>query len=246
MRLPESFFPSRTFDLVRVGGAGDGGYLVERASLGRASSLLGFGIGTDWAFEKDFLGFGDGSVVLEAYDLHHPWRHIRTGLLRFWRPSKCIGNAFKLIDCWLFFRGPRRFHKKAVGLHPLHGGQTLADVIKESKPPPPMFLKVDVEGSEYRMLDDLAAHADEICGLVVEFHDVDLHRDRIENFIKRFGLDLVHVHPNNAGGTDSSGNPMIMEMTFARNPRPVSEAVSIPHPLDRPNKDCFPDIVCPG
>ena len=36
------------------------------------------------------------------------------------------------------------------------------------------FVKMDIEGSEYRVLDDLLKHWGNIVGLAIEFHDVDI------------------------------------------------------------------------
>jgi hypothetical protein len=60
-----------------------------------------------------------------------------------------------------------------------------------------VFLKIDLEGSEYRILDDILMHQDKISGLVIEFHNVDLHKDLISNFIKKFSLSLSHMHGQN-------------------------------------------------
>ena len=46
-----------------------------------------------------------------------------------------------------------------------------------------IFLKIDIEGSEYRILDDLIRYQDLIKGLVIEFHNIDLHMEKILNFI---------------------------------------------------------------
>ena len=53
--LPKEFKPIAKFELLRLGKNNDGGYLIEQESLGRANSLLSFGLVYDWSFEKDFL-----------------------------------------------------------------------------------------------------------------------------------------------------------------------------------------------
>lgn len=54
-----------------------------------------------------------------------------------------------------------------------------------------IFLKVDIEGSEYRLLREIEAYSPNIAGLVIEFHDFDLHRSRVENFIDAIPLRLA-------------------------------------------------------
>ena len=46
-----------------------------------------------------------------------------------------------------------------------------------------IFLKIDIEGSEYRILDQIIAQQNLLTGMVIEFHDCDLHYRRIEKFI---------------------------------------------------------------
>ena len=47
-----------------------------------------------------------------------------------------------------------------------------------------LFFKIDIEGSEYRLLEELVEFQGTMCGLVIEFHDIDLHIEKINNFIK--------------------------------------------------------------
>jgi FkbM family methyltransferase len=50
----------------------------------------------------------------------------------------------------------------------------------------PFFLKIDIEGSEYRILEEIIELQDFICGIVIEFHNIDLHEDKILSFINNF------------------------------------------------------------
>ena len=45
---------------------------------------------------------------------------------------------------------------------------------------------------------------------------------KINNFINSFKLTLTHIHPNNYGATDPSGNPTVIELTFEKNPPEIS------------------------
>ena len=97
-----------------------------------------------------------------------------------------------------------------------------------------IFVKLDIESSEYRLLDDLIYFAPCMTGLAIEFHNVDLHLEKIERFIKSFPMDVVHVHANNFGYPLGSGLPTVVEMTFSRNAS-LRTAPSLPHALDAPN-----------
>lgn len=49
-----------------------------------------------------------------------------------------------------------------------------------------LFLKIDIEGFEYRILDEIIQYSDILTGVVIEFHDCDLHMHRILKFISEF------------------------------------------------------------
>ena len=105
------------------------------------------------------------------------------------------------------------------------------------------FIKMDIEGSEYRCLEDLVKHQDKISGVVIEFHDIDLNLERIENFISKFNLKIIHIHINNWTLVGKNSLPLIIEVTFSKNAKITSNLASHPHNLDRPNSKNLPDFV---
>lgn len=98
-----------------------------------------------------------------------------------------------------------------------------------------VFLKIDIEGNEYRIIDDLLLNQKKIIGLVIEFHDCDLHMEKIIKFISSFNLNLVHIHGNNFAERDFNGDIVVLELTFSKNPVPVSDICVLPNKLDMPN-----------
>ena len=106
-----------------------------------------------------------------------------------------------------------------------------------------LFLKMDIEGSEYRCLEAIIQNQEKICGLAIEFHDVDLHLDKINYFIKRLNLTLIHVHANNSSPVTSFGIPLVLELTFSRNCVSSPRKTSLPHKLDTPNDPRKPEIL---
>jgi hypothetical protein len=78
--------------------------------------------------------------------------------------------------------------------------------------------------------------------LVIEFHDLDLHLEKVVNFINNFNLTITHVHANNFGGVDINNNPRVIELTFEKNPLVVSGDLLIPNLLDQKNDPTAPEI----
>lgn len=107
---------------------------------------------------------------------------------------------------------------------------------------PPYFFKIDIEGSEYRILESLVNFSKDISGMVIEFHDVDLHLSRIEKFIKDINIELCHIHPNNYANTSKNGIPVSLELTFSKNPLFVNDKLAFPNPLDQKNNPNDDDI----
>jgi hypothetical protein len=80
-----------------------------------------------------------------------------------------------------------------------------------------IFVKCDIEGAEYRLLPDLATDVGRLAGLVVEFHDVDLHLRHIEAFCSdvQNELVLVHLHANNRQAPIGDATlPPVLKLTW--------------------------------
>ena len=103
-------------------------------------------------------------------------------------------------------------------------------------------MKIDIEGSEYRLLDHLISHQDRLVGLVIEFHDCDLQLSRIKSFIEQFQLHVIHIHANNSVPVSRDNQlPTVIEMTFSRHAQ-RTESRQLPHPLDMPCHTGRPEI----
>ena len=68
--LPKEFKLVAKFELLRFGKNNDGGYLIEQESLKKANSLLSFGMGYDWSFEKDFFNYKKKILIFMYMIIH--------------------------------------------------------------------------------------------------------------------------------------------------------------------------------
>jgi hypothetical protein len=127
--------------------------------------------------------------------------------------------------------------RRYVGLSGQPGFVSLSAVIEQAKKDRRLniFFKIDVEGSEYRTLDILIDNANLITGLAIEFHDVDLHIDKLRDFISRFPLALVHTHCNNFVIRNDEGTPLAIECTFTSSKVGEDLVSALPCDLDMPN-----------
>ncbi len=105
-----------------------------------------------------------------------------------------------------------------------------------------IFFKIDIEGSEYRILEKLISIKNKITSIAIEFYDYDLHKSEIIEFIERIGLNVIHIHANNYGYVlKENKKPSVVEMTLSRN-QEISLMPELPHKLDMPNCKTIEEI----
>ncbi len=236
--LPKSFSFHSALDLIRIGNNYDGGYLVSKSDIEKSDVLIGMGICDDWSFEEDFIKIK--KVEVYAYDASvskkYFLREFLKSIIRIDKPYIAFNNLKVLLSYRNFFSQKNIHHiEKFVGLNSLNNLYcTFSEVISELNSDN-IFLKIDIEGSEYRFLNELIMNQNRMSGLVIEFHDCDLHLEEIKKFIKDFGLNLVHIHANNYAPVRlDDGLPTVLEFTFSKFGE-ICTKTNLPHKLDMPN-----------
>lgn len=239
--LPLNFKPEYLYDLIRPGSNNDGGYLVCKNSLKRSDMLISGGIAYEYSFEKDYLTNTNNDIECYDHTINNNFYLFRwAGIFLknfFIQPTKLksvFNNLKKPFKFNNFINNKRvNFYSKALG----YGDQrylTLEKIISKHSTQKNFLIKIDIEGDEYRLLNDILKFSNQIEGLIIEFHNMDLHINKIQKFIDKFNLKLVHTHVNNAGVVLNK-IPTIIECTFAKNPIILSELSSTYHKLDCPN-----------
>lgn len=105
------------------------------------------------------------------------------------------------------------------------------------------FLKCDIDGGEYEILDYLISNSHKFTGAAIEFHDISqpLRFNQLTNFISKFGLRLVHTHINNyAYLVDEETQTYfvdVIELSFSssRENTFFSNELELPHKFDTAN-----------
>ena len=260
--LPAGLRPAFRDDLLRLGSPHDGGYVLTRRLIAATDFLLSFGISVDWSFERAFRDARPGrqGVFCHGYDHTVSGAHFRKLAMREFfrclsRPHKASRALLRLhADYKAFFDGRGAVHFRER-IHWRDGGRdcTIATAMGRVPADRNVFLKMDIEGGEYRVLADALPFADRIVGMAIEFHEVDILTDRFMDLIGRLGrvYDLVHVHANNFSGLGPNGWPVALELTYERkdlggDPAPDSGiGAERTYPLaglDGPNDPGQPDI----
>jgi hypothetical protein len=228
-------------DLIRLGRPEDGGYVISRRCVEESRVLISFGISEDWSFDEAFLranrsttGIGiDGSVSAKVF-LSRAVTCIKRALsavVEFrlgYSAKECRAAAYWLRKSvqfrWFYDGRKHRFHKLFVSNMRKPGVITWSDLydIEPRLAPtlnncPGIFIKMDIEGSEYQVLPDLVVDESKINGLAVEFHGCDINWNKFSTIMDQLSkyFVVVHVHGNNCEALiPHSTTPRVLEISF--------------------------------
>ena len=133
-------------------------------------------------------------------------------LLRKIKPNQIL-DVFKFIEYLNFFNGKNKHHlKKIVSKRKDKNKQvTITEAIGDNKD---IVLKIDIEGDEYKLLNEVNKNLNKLNLVIIEFHDLRKNLKKIEKFIKKTKLKNIHIHPNNYGMVDNNGIPEVIEVTL--------------------------------
>ena len=262
---PELLRPVECPGLQRLGSPHDGGYVVPLEAIRRAKVMLSFGLSVDWRFERDAIALNP-DLAIEAYDHSVGPRRFRNAAIKstFSIPFRFIGGSPRgarsswnklrnSLDYFRFFKGKVRHHQQRVWYNGDRGSAGIEQIIANagSTAPQSIFAKIDIEGSEYRILPTIAERADLFSGLAIEFHDTDICADMFNTqmALLREHFAVVHTHANNYGDLSvDHGLPLTWEISLIHKallpgaPRPYTGPLPRPG-LDTPNDPHREDYV---
>ncbi len=222
-------------DLIRVGRDKDGGYILPSRVLNYSNSLISGGIYTDWSFEEEFISRANiNSFFLVDRDSSVSSQYKK--LIDYLKGKK-VSSFSKIFQLMHFFYNVprlffvrRKFSKKFIDAYLTFSNSinvqedrmtslpSLLNRLPQKDDEKAIFLKLDIEGSEWEIIDDIVSLAPFLTGLALEVHDLDEMPYKLDNLVKLLsenGLKIVHVHPNNAGGfCKGTSLPRLLEITF--------------------------------
>jgi predicted protein tyrosine phosphatase len=198
-----------------MGSGGDGGYTVSMRVVDASKLLVSMGLCDDWRFEEAFQRrVKDVRIICfdHSVDMRF-WlrRALADAFERNWRK---LGNYFAYRK---FFEHPNVVHHLVKISYDAPGCSSLRSIIKD-EPAKSVFLKIDIEGGEYRIFDDIIALADKVNGIVMELHDIDLHKDKIDRLFAALQKEftIIDLAVNNYGDFEPNGDPTVIEVAIMR------------------------------
>ena len=217
-------------DLIRLGGKGDGGYLIPKDLKG-IDSCFSPGVNNIKKFEDQ---------LAEEYSIKSYMCDFTSDVSKFQTP---------------LISGMQFFEKKWLDVKPNDDNLDINHwILSNSSNQSELILQMDIEGAEYRnILHINQENFHKFRIIVIELHGLDslneynfLHGiflPTINKIVKNY--TCVHAHPNNCSKpitySDNLKIPPIIELTFLRNDRfkfdihTRPSLLSIPHHLDDSN-----------
>lgn len=212
---------------IRVGTAGDGGYVICKAVL-RTPRLISLGLGLEVTAESELLDAGYEVIAADG-SVENPFPgHVNFKFAKYHIANRQISGTPTLTF--------REFVK-------MFNWDTNVEIVK-----------IDIEGAEYDLLLKDLSIIQKARQIVIEFHGFELlgdqkFRDILIDLLATFHETHkpIHVHANNgAPGIRMAGGewPTLLEVTFLRNEECINSRNHGPFPtnLDFPNTSLRPDI----
>ena len=206
-------------NLIRIGPKTDGGYVIDKRVINKTKILITCGLNDDWEFEKSFLQKKPSAKLIafdHTVDQNFWLKRFKKDILHFLllkklRISKIL-DIFKFINYCLFFTKNRQHYVKKIVYNDRNNKEiTIPKILNNFEN---VFLKVDIEGDEYKILNDIKKNSKKIIFLIIEFHNLQKNLSKIKKFLKKLDLKIIHIHANNYGGVDKHNNPKVIELSL--------------------------------
>ncbi len=219
-------------NLVRLGNAnGDGGYVVPNDLADTADVLLSLGLAEEWTFDIEMQ---KRNPTLRVIGVDHSIR-ASTFLRRLIR-SIIKGSIYSLFRnsvksakhdhirqhysaYFQLFTQPSVHIRKMVAASDGDGCISFTSLMKAAAPVRnhSVFLKMDIESSEYAIISQIVSHEESISAITAEFHDLVSDSATFNSAIEELqrAFVIVHIHANNYGGYSQEQDfPDTVEITF--------------------------------
>lgn len=244
--------PKIVADLCRIGNRTDGGYAMTIAAINNSKAFLSLGLGENWSFEEAIsqinpkapIDIYDDTVSLSFFIRKALNGFVKLSLLRESK-SNFFARVLRLKSYILFWsRGSKNTH------HQIRiSEESFKRVLSEYPIDAKIGLKVDIEGSEWGILNLISEDQSKFEFLLIEIHDFDRHVDELRKFLSNLAESFIiaHLHANNFEALGSNGFPKVFEITLLRATNIVTseeyrKVLPIPG-LDAPNAKNRPDFL---
>lgn len=200
--------------LTKLGGYKDGGYVVDYVSILNSKILVSGGVGSNVRFESDFVDIkGKPLKVILIDPTVSIFRMILRAIYHFFKENQSGFRSFSEIFNYLYFRKKckliNKFLNSSFDLNALFKKELFEDYGN-------IFLKLDIEGSEYDLLDNIIENSTKLTGICIEFHalNIDKNVSELKEFLERLNFDIINISINETC-INTEGYPEILEISLS-------------------------------
>jgi hypothetical protein len=242
--------PKLVSNLARIGNKADGGYAISPRAVNQTDHLISLGLGENWSFEVE-LSRINPLATIDVYDhsvgLKYFLLKFFKGLTKFliFRDSKTnlIARFLRLTGYLQFwYQKPNSRHHKIRITE-----KSFKDILVRYPWEIRLGIKIDIEGSEWEVLEIIELNQSRFEFIVIEFHQFDQHVNELREFIVSLSQNFVlaHLHANNFESLGENGFPRVFELTLLKNSNAETSdeyrtLLPVQH-LDAPNAKNRPD-----
>lgn len=221
--LPQVFKPEGTARVVRLGSDNKGGHVVAADAVASTRNLLSLGLAPNLEFEIDFAAMAPLKTLHgydPAIDEEALKRARRRALIPFFGSGAQRRRALaRYRDYKALFadKGEGFVHQqRAVGLDEGMIGLDEAIAALHSEPGQ-TFIKCDIGGGEYDMLDVIIENNALLSGIALVLHHVPAHMREIRVFLMamREFMALDNMTADNIAGLDRDNVPMSVALSMS-------------------------------
>ena len=223
VKIPLTLKPQCLQDNALFGKNKDGGYLLKLQAVVASTYMVGGGVATSWDFELDIKKLNK-AISIDLFD------HTIS-------PQLFLLKSIEYRDLSLFkacIKMLRDFYwKKQIKIHykKIEPKSYFSSLLQREK----SIVKIDIEGDEYDILDELMLYQKNMNILIIEFHDVREHIEVIQNFNNclKENLYITYVNANNYSSVENN-LPSYLEIVWTNNQFKDLPSFQI---ANNPNKD---------
>lgn len=237
--------------LSRIGNVTDGGYAITTIALSESSHFLSLGLGENWSFENA-VRKANPKAPIDIYDhtisLAFFTKKALKGIVKFVLFRDSFSNLkarFSRLNQYFKFwyrSGLNRHHQVQITQ------EVFRDLLSEYPADSRIGLKVDIEGSEWEILESISQEKQQFEFILLEIHNFDQHEAELKKFLNEVQdcFVLSHLHANNFESLGSNGFPKVFEITLLKKSETTSSLEyrqELPvDGLDSPNAKNRPDF----
>ena len=245
--------PYKVKKLIRFGRKFDGGYLVCSDAIKEIENLITLGVGDDISFEIDLENNNSPKMVhMYDYTVNHflfikiIFKYLRR-LITFRTKIDNFTYSIKNYINFIKFNNKKNvflYKQKVVDQIRNKIDTNLFDIFDKIKSNNNL-LKLDIEGSEYSIIEQIKENSSNIKMLIIEFHFIKSNKNLFIKSIKKLlnNFDIIHIHANNYFNLENNDTFFeVLEITFVNKEiNKYKKDFRYNFPIKDLDFECFPD-----